>query len=176
MFKFDLLENEKIINIYRQTEAVLFRPVLVIFALIYFPWYFLIKYELVANYDRLLLFWTFLVLLYGIYTYLVWLLNAYIVTNKRLIDVIHKNLLNKKVVETPLEHILNVSFQTKGFWQSLFGFGAVEVRAAGLAEPLCLKNVSQPEKVKDFLWKIHSQYSSGVVLKQNLETGQKNVK
>jgi membrane protein YdbS with pleckstrin-like domain len=169
MFKFDLLENEKVINIYRQTEAVLFKPVLIIFVLIYFPWYFLIKYELVSNYDRLLLFWTFLVLIYGIHTYMVWLLNAYIVTDKRLINVAHKNLFNKKVVETPLERILNVSFQIKGFWQSLFSFGTVEVQAAGLSDPLTLKNVSQPDKLKDFLWKVHNQHSGNGILTQNLE-------
>ncbi len=169
MFKFDLLENEKVLNVYRQTEAVLFKPVLLIFVLIYFPWYFLIKYELVSKYDRLLLFWTFLIILYAVHKYLVWLLNAYIVTDKRLINVQHKSVLNKKVVETPLDRILNVSFQIKGFWQSLFKFGTVEVQAAGLSEPLALKNVSQPEKVKDFLWKIHNTNSKNGLLEKNLE-------
>jgi membrane protein YdbS with pleckstrin-like domain len=169
MFKFDLLENEKVITIYRQTEAVLFKPVLIIFALIYFPWYFLIKYGLVENYARLLFFWTALVFLYGIRAYFVWLLNAYIVTDKRLINIAHKSLLNKKVVETPLERILNVSFQIKGFWQSLFRFGTVEVQAAGLSDPLALKNVSQPDKVKDFLWKVHNRHSGGDILTKNLE-------
>jgi hypothetical protein len=72
-------------------------------------------------------------------------------------------------VETPLERILNVSFQIKGFWQSLFRFGTVEVQAAGLTNPLTLKNVSQPDKVKDFLWKVHNQHSGGDILTQNLE-------
>ena len=169
MFKFDLLPDEKVVNIYRQTEAVLFKPVLIIFALIYFPWYFLIKYELVSNFERLLLFWTFLVLIYGIHTYLVWLLNAYIVTDKRLINIAHKSIINKRVVETPLERILNVSFQIKGVWQSLFKFGTVEVQAAGLSDPLSLKNVSQPDKVKDFLWKIHNQHQGSGTFTQNLE-------
>lgn len=171
MFKFDLQEGENVINVYRQTEAVLFKPVLVIFALIYFPWYFLIKYELVSTYDRLLLFWTFLVLIYGVHKYFVWLLNAYIVTNKRLIKIEHKNVFNKKVLETPLERILNVSYQVKGFWPVLFKFGTVEVQAAGLTDPLSLKKVSQPEKVKDFLWKMHNQSAGGEFLNQNLEIG-----
>ncbi len=169
MFKFDLQQNEKVINIYRQTEAVLFKPVLIVFALIYFPWFFLIKYELVSQYDRLLFFWTFLVLLYAMHKYFVWLLNAYIVTNKRLIKVAHKNLFNKKVLETPLERILNVSYQIKGFWPVLFKFGNVDVQAAGLSDPLNLKNVTQPEKVKDFLWKMHNESAGGKFLNQNLE-------
>lgn len=169
MFKFDLQQNEDVINIYRQTEAVLFKPVLMVFALIYFPWYFLIKYELAATYDRLLFFWTILVVFYAVHKYFVWLLNAYIVTNKRLIKIEHKNILNKKVLETPLERILNVSYQIKGFWPVLFKFGTVDVQAAGLTDPLSLKNVTQPEKVKDFLWKMHNQSSGGELLDKNLE-------
>jgi hypothetical protein len=71
-------------------------------------------------------------------------------------------------VETPLERILNVSYQIKGFWPSLFRFGVVEVQAAGLADPLSLKNISQPEKVKDFLWKICNKQNPEELAK-NLE-------
>lgn len=159
MFKFDLLENEKVIALYRQTEAVLFKPVIIILILIYFPWYFLFKYGLAQDHSRLLFFWTLLVLIYGLNKYLLWLLNAHIITNRRLISVAYKNLLDKKVLETPLAQILNVSFSKKGFWQSLFGYGAVEVRAGGLPEPLILNNVGHPSEVKDFIWKIRSQQS-----------------
>ena len=156
MFKFHLLENEKVLSLYRQSEAVLFKPVLIVFVLIYFPWYFLVKYELVAAYDRLLFFWTVLVALYALSKYLLWLLNVYIVTDKRLIRVRYANLLNKHVLETRLEQIQNVSFSVHGFWQSLFRFGAVEVRTMGLGEPLVLKNVSHPAEIKDFIWRVRN--------------------
>lgn len=175
MFKFDLLENEKVLTIYRQTEVVLFKPVIIVFVLIYLPWYFLIKYELAQTYDRAAVFWTFLVMLYALHKYLIWLLNAYIVTSKRLIKIEHKNVLNKKVLETPLERILNVSYQIKGFWPVLLKFGTVEVQAAGLTEPMALKNVSQPEKVKDYLWKMHGQFSGQDILSQNLELKQQTL-
>lgn len=158
MFKFDLLENEKVLALYRQSESVLFKPALWVLALIYFPWFFLLKYELASAYDRLLLFWTILVLLYAVNKYLLWLLNLYIVTDRRLVSVGYKNLLNKKVLESPLEKILNVSFYQKGFWQALFSQGTVEVQIAGLNEPMVLKNLSQPSKIKDFLWRIHSSH------------------
>lgn len=154
MFKFNLLENEKVVRLYRQTEAVLFKPALIVMALIYFPWYFLLKYDLAASHDRLLLLWTLIVFAYGLNKYLIWLLNVDIITDKRLVCVNYFNLLNKQVTETPLAQILNVSFSMRGFWQSVFRFGSVEIRAAGLAEPMILKNLAHPAVVKDFIWKI----------------------
>ena len=163
MFKFDLQENEKLVDIYRQTEVVLFKPVLIIFILIYFPWYFLLEYELAASFSRLLLFWTILVLFYGAYKYLMWLLNSYVITDRRLIAVSYGHVFSKTVTEVPLKHIQNISFSTKGFWQSLFGFGSVSVIAAGLPEPVILTNLKDPAKVKDFLWKIHGQSTAANV-------------
>ncbi len=158
MFKFKLRENEKVVKLYRQTEAVLFKPALIIFVLIYFPWYFLLKYELAGDYRRLILSWTILVLLYALNEYLLWLTNAYVVTDQRLVMIHYRNLMDKKLWETPLHQVLNVSFSIKGFWQSLFNFGTVEVRVRGLpTEPLMLKNVAHPAEVKDFIWKIHDK-------------------
>jgi len=158
VFKFDLLENEKILNVYRQTEAVLFRPVITAFLLISLPWYFLLKYDLASNYIRLLFFWTILVLLYAGHKFLLWMLNVYLLTNRRLIKVHYQNLLNKKVTESPLDKILNISYIIRGFLASVFHFGDVEVQVAGLAEPLILRHLSHPEQVKDFLWKTHNQF------------------
>ncbi len=157
MFKLDLLDGENLISVYRQTEAVLLKPLLVIFILIYFPDFFLLQYGFV----RFIIFWTVLVFLYGINKYILWLLNVNVLTNKRLIQVGYKNFFNKKVLESPLERILNISFSVKGFWQALFQFGTVEVQVAGLREPMLLKNLSHPSQVKDFLWKIHNQNSEG---------------
>lgn len=156
MFKFDLLEGEEVEQIYRQSEAVLFKPVLLVFVLIYLPWYFLITYGFTAQALRLLLFWTILVFLYAVYKYILWLLNVYILTNRRLVCIKYTGLMDKKVLETPLGKILNVGFSTKGFWQTLFKFGVVEVQVPGLAEPMRLKNISHPSKVKDILWRYHA--------------------
>ncbi len=155
MFKFDLLLDEKVLNIYRQTEAVLFKPVILVFALIYTPWYFLLKYELANKYSRLLLLWTILIFLYALNKYLLWLLNVYIITNKRLIAINYFSLFNKKVLETPLDRILNVSFTSKGIWANLSKTGSVESQINGLREPIVFKNISHPSTVKDFIWSIH---------------------
>lgn len=164
MFKFDLLPNEKVLAIYRQAEVVLLKPLAIIFALIYFPWFFLLKYDLAAQFARWLFLWTLLVLAYAVNKYLLWLLNVYLISSKRLVKIAYKNLLNKKVLESPLDHILNVGFSTKGFWQTLFGFGSVEVQAAGLPEAMVLQNLSHPSQIKDFIWAAHHNHSHSAVL------------
>lgn len=151
MFKLDLLENERTIALYRQSEAILIKSVFIVFLLIYFPWYFLLKYDLAGMYTRLLFFWTLLVLIYSINKYILWLINCYIITNQRLIIINYKSLFNKTVLETRIKGILNVGFSTKGIMSALFVFGDVKAQAQGLAEPLVLKNVGKPSQVKDFL-------------------------
>src|SRR5581483_6457635 len=101
MFKFDLLENEQVTGIYRQTESVLFKPVIIVFILVYFPWYFLLQYDLAQNYLKLLFFWTLLVFCYALNKYLLWLINVHLVTNQRLVSVRYQNLFSKQVLETP---------------------------------------------------------------------------
>ncbi len=152
MFKLQLLNGEKVKNVYRQAESVLFKPVLIIFVLIYFPWFFLIKFEMVQNSLRLLIFWSLLVLLYALNTYFLWLLNINLITNKRLIQIQYFSLFNKKVIEAPVTSILNASFLVSGFWNVIFKTGNVVIQTQGLKEPIIFKNVSHPEDVKDSIW------------------------
>jgi hypothetical protein len=160
MFKFDLLENEKLEKMIRQTEAVLFKPVLLVFVFIYVPWYFIIKYELLNQFYRLLFAWTILVFLYAVYKYLIWLLNVYLVTNKRLVVVSYQNLVRKKIAECGIDRIANISVSTTGTVSTLFGYGDVEIQIMNTEQTLLLKNTSQPAKIKDYIWKMHSHITA----------------
>ena len=157
MFKFNLHPGEKVLQTYRQAEIILVRPVLIVFILIYAPWAFLIKYDLIRQSTRWLLLWTALVVLYAFYKYLLWLINAYIVTDKRLISVHYLSLVHKVVLETPLDRIQNISFETKGLWRSLLKVGNVVVQVASLNQPMLLINLKNPDSVKDLLWKVHTR-------------------
>jgi membrane protein YdbS with pleckstrin-like domain len=155
MFSLNLQPNEKLFKIYRQTEWVLAKTVLIIFAAIYIPAFLLVKNELLADFGKILIFWILIVLLYGIYNYILWLVNSYVVTDKRLVAVHYRSLFKKQVLECPLEHITNVSYSTSGLFSSLLNFGNVEVRATGLDRPLEFLHLRHPEQIKDFLWALH---------------------
>lgn len=150
--------GEQILRTYRETELVLLVPALIICAGIYLPWFFLIKYDLYSDYSRLIFFWTFLVTLYGLRTFFLWYLKEYIITSQRLVYISHNGLFKKRVQETPLERMLNISFQMTGVISSIFKFGDVEVQVVGLFEPIVLKNIRLPAEVKDYLWFLHSKF------------------
>ncbi len=153
MFSNNLHPGEIILQKRRQAEIVLVKPALIVLALIYIPWTFLIQYELHIRFNKILLFWTISVALYAINKYMIWFLNQYIFTNQRLIAIHYKSLIHKVILETPMERIHNISAETKGFLKSLFKIGDVIVQVASLVQPLVLKNLKNPENVKDFLWK-----------------------
>src|SRR5437016_3843592 len=127
-----LHEGEQLIHSYRQTAWVLGKTILIVGIGIYLPWSRLAKYGEATQFRFLLVVWTLLLLVYGLRKLMIWLLNRYIVTNKRLIRITHQEIFKKIVVETPLERILNVSFKTTGFFSSIFHYGDVEVQVIGL--------------------------------------------
>ena len=159
MFKFDLHPGESLVRIYRRSEWVLAKTVLLVFAAIYLPWTFLIKYDLLVQARRILLLWTFLVLLYALNKYLLWLINSYILTNRRLVVVQYRSLVHKIVSETPLEKILNISYETPGVFAIFLNFGNIKIQLAGTPEPLLLKHLSHPEKTKTAIWDCHRSVS-----------------
>jgi len=154
MFKFNLTENENLIAMHRKAEAVLFKPVLIIFAFIYIPWFFLLKYDLLAETKGWLMFWTFIVLLYGANKYVLWMLNVYLITDKRVAAVHYKNVFKKQVIEFPLNHIGGISFKTTGVMSSLFNFGDVEIQPHNLNSSIVFQQVKHPSEIKDTLWQL----------------------
>jgi hypothetical protein len=157
MAKLAYHHGEHVLHIYRQAKAVLAKPLLLTFLLLYIPWFFLLKYGLAGEYRTLLFIYSLAIVAYALREYIVWRLNKYIITDKRLISIIHLKIFRKLVIETPLERILNVSFKTTGMWSSLMGFGNVEVQVVGLMEPIILRHIRRPSKIKDYLWHLHSR-------------------
>ncbi len=151
MYKINLREGEELVKIYRQTEFVLLKAVFIIFLSIYVPVGILLKYELLERFSRLVFIWTLLVALYGIYKFLLWLLNCYILTDRRILCVKYFTLLHKQITETPLAKIANIGFHSKGLL-SLTNVGNVELHVAGVHEPVELKNLRHPDKIKDEIW------------------------
>lgn len=158
--KIILLDSEQIRDIFRQSMVVFGRPLLISLIAIIFPWYFGVKYGLAENYSQGLWVWTIVVVIYFFRQVLVWRLNEYIVTNKRLFKIAHEGLFKRTVIETPLERILNVSYKTTGLLSVIFGFGDVEVQVVGLVEPIILRHISRPAKIKDYLWQLHGRVAT----------------
>lgn len=161
-YKRQIHEDEKVLAVYRRHRVILGPKIVQYLVLLFIPWYLGIKYEFVTSetwHTSLFLVWTFLIVALLIRTILLHLKNVYIVTNKRLVHIGHDGLLKKHVIETPLNRILNVSYRTTGLTSTLSHFGDVLVQVVGLEEPLVLKHIPNPAKVKDFIWKMHLEFA-----------------
>lgn len=155
MFKIKLRENEKLILASRKTEWVWGKAVLVVFVLIYLPWAFYAKYDLqnITSFRRILLLWTFLVALYALNKYLLWLVNSYLITNRRIISVEYQNLFSKTIEEADLTAVASISCKTRGILESLFKTGSVIITFTNTPLTLELKQVREPENLKEVILK-----------------------
>lgn len=161
MFTHKIHEDENLLQIYRKHEMTLVPKILQVFVLIFVPWYFGLKYDWVfasPTHTKIFGAWTLLVAAYAFHVFLIWAINVYMVTTKRLLHIQHTGLFKKYVTETPLDRILNVGFSTTGVFSTLFHYGDVFVQVVGIEHPLVLKSVPNPSDVKDFIWKLHHSY------------------
>ncbi len=161
MFTHQLHDDENLLQLYRRHEIILAPKVLEIFLLLFIPWYLGLKYDFIfasRMHAEIFLGWTIVVAMFGVYSFLMWAINVYIVTSKRLLHIAHTGLFKKTVYETPLDRILNVSFKTTGLASTVFRYGDVMVQVVGLDQPIILQKVPGPSAIKDFIWKIHLEY------------------
>ena len=165
MFGYKLQPDEKLLKLYRKHKITLFpRLTQVAFLLA-------ISLDLAARLDLLAtqlviypyIVWTALVFGYGKHAFILWHLNKYLVTNKRLLHIVYRSIFDKQVIETPLDRILNVSYRTKGILSMLF-YGDVLIQVVGVEEPLVLRNVPNPNAIKDYLWRVHLEYAPDLKL------------
>lgn len=160
MFSVDIQPGEKVYKVYRQTEWVLAKTVLVMILGIYAPAFLLVKNELLAEFGRILILWILLVSIYMLYRFLLWRLTCYVITDSRLIVINYPGLFKKQVSDFHLNKIQHLKFSSTGFFSSLLNFGNIEVSADGLETPMLLKHVSKPEDLKNFLWSLKSHFEN----------------
>src|SRR5687767_11038666 len=111
--KIALKENERILQIYRQSPFVLIHPIFFSALGAALVGYLVFKFQPEGPLFYLLLGLLAIALLHLIKVLIIWKLNYYVVTNQRLLEYGQKGLFDQTVVETPHERILNVSYKTE---------------------------------------------------------------
>lgn len=86
--------------------------------------------------------------------------NLFILTDQRIIYINQTNLFNRKVSETELNKIYNISYEIKGIIKSLLNFGDIQISTAGDEKSLInLQNFENPhfiyEKINERQKKIN---------------------
>ena len=102
--------------------------------------------------------WFLATLVYGTYEWLVWYLDLYILSSKRIIDIEQKTLFLRQVSETSLDKIQDVTFEINGFLATLFNYGNVRIETAGKETIITLEQIKNPESIQKKIFNTQDQY------------------
>lgn len=76
--------------------------------------------------------------------------SVFVITNQRVINVRQVGFWKRKITETEIEKIQDVSSETSGFFRTMFKFGDLVIRTAGVSQgsEIVVKNVANPYQVQ----------------------------
>ncbi len=102
---------------------------------------------------------TFLVFLYTLYVLMLWLLmfiawtnyflDAWVVTNRRVIDIDQRNLFYRDIITVMLEKIQDATVEVRGLFATVCGFGTLILHTAGDNPDIVIRFASHPQYAKD---------------------------
>lgn len=99
-----------------------------------------------------------LIIIFILYTaFLTWThyyLDAYIVTNQRVLTIDQIDFFNRKVSEADIGNVQDIEVVVKGFFSNTLNFGDVRIQTAGADQRiLFFDNIPYPYKAKDIILK-----------------------
>lgn len=138
--------GEEIIAVVRHYGLTLWPKILAAILLFTLPFFFIFPLFKWGYWGvALFLFPILLGIIFALKTFIVWYYNAFIITNRRVIDLDQRGFFERIVSEAPLETIQDVSHRRKGIWQTIFCYGDVRIQIADTDTGLEIKNVRAPE-------------------------------
>ena len=93
------------------------------------------------------LVWYLFTLSYILVNFLLWYFTISIATNERILDIDFINLLNKKLAETRISRVEDVTQRTGGVFEAFFDYGNVIVQTAGTDPVFQFQSVPKPQEV-----------------------------
>lgn len=97
-----------------------------------------------------LTYYTFL-MSFALIKFLNWYFNIYLVTNERVLHMTYTAFTGKRVAETSLENIEDISQKTIGFLPAIFNFGDIRIQTAAKKGQFLLRHVPDPSWFRDVI-------------------------
>lgn len=148
----NLKDGEKILLVVRQTPIAFANSLLIGMFLFILPFFLLFplfsmgKWG-VAGFIALLS----IAIVFAFYRLVDWYFNCGIITDMRVIDIDQKGLLQRTISEVPYYKIDDVSYNIKGFRQTMFRYGNVVVAIKGYRSSVTLRNVARPAMIQELI-------------------------
>lgn len=107
-----------------------------------------------AIFDFIITLIILFILLTAFLTWTHYYLDAYIVTNQRILTIEQIDLFHRKVSEADIGNVQDIEVVVKGFFSNTLNFGDVRIQTAGADQKtLFFDNVPYPYKAKDIILK-----------------------
>lgn len=99
----------------------------------------------------------------GVWLLLVWtaawgaftryFLNAWVLTNRRIVDIKQRAYFSREVSSVLLNRVQDVTTDVSGVLPSLLGFGTIRVQSAGEDAEFMMRGIPRPEQMRDIILK-----------------------
>jgi len=83
-------------------------------------------------------------------------LDAWVITNKRIIDIEQVGFFRRQVSSFPLDRIQDVTYDISGVVAMWLRFGNIRIQTASISEDLVMKQVPFPEDTKEHIMEVLS--------------------
>lgn len=148
---YELNEGEKLVALIRKHWITLALPLakaIVAIAVIAILAQKLFEFEYGKE---IVLVWIIASILYAVHEIIIWYLDCYIITNKRIIDIGQKSVFQRIVAEVGIENIQEVICLTNGPMETILGYGTVNVKTGSSGSIIGMEQIPDPVKVKDII-------------------------
>ncbi|HEY4520440.1 MAG TPA: PH domain-containing protein [Candidatus Paceibacterota bacterium] len=82
-------------------------------------------------------------------------LDYWIITNRRIIDMDLIGFFHENISTVHMHDIEDIEIEKKGLFQTLIGFGSLSLQSAGAIRTFFIRDVPNPDKLKDEIFKLH---------------------
>ncbi|MFC1598305.1 PH domain-containing protein [Patescibacteria group bacterium] len=144
--------DEAVIRIFRSSLVHYRWSLLGYSGLVIASFFFLYPLQSFGRWGWLIFLILIIIALLGlIKTFLVWSLNVFILTNRRIIDIDRRKFFEKHVAECPLENIQDIRYNQRGVIATLFKIGSVIIDSGSAKGHIEMPDVPEPEAVKELI-------------------------
>lgn len=81
-------------------------------------------------------------------------LDAWIITDRRVVDIEQKGFFNREVSSFPLDRIQDITYTISGIIPTWLHFGDVRIQTASISEDFIMRQVPFPQDVKEHLLEV----------------------
>lgn len=161
--------DEKILMVVRRHWFLIFSKIFVYAIMLAVP-FFIYPFAVLVPFEYQEIIYPLLNWAITVYFLFLWLLffltvvdyylDIWIITDRRILDIVQHSLFHREVSEFAINKVQDVTVTVKGFLPTLMRFGDVDVKTASQTKTLVLHDIPEPYKIQDLIIRLSQQQTS----------------